>query len=94
MSLIWLSRKMFPDNALMGFLHLIQGILMIVLSNDTTYPIFTNFLSFDRETFSLVPDPKAVLRAALRSGGCALPADLGSGALLAVDSRLPGTSIT
>jgi hypothetical protein len=30
---------------------------MIVLSNDTTYPIFTNFLRFDRETFSLVPDP-------------------------------------
>ncbi len=31
---------------------------MIVLSNDTTYPIFTNFLRFDRETFSLVPDPQ------------------------------------
>ncbi len=45
-------------NVVMGFLHLIQGILMIVLSNDTTYPIFTNFLRFDRETFSLVPDPQ------------------------------------
>jgi hypothetical protein len=45
-------------NIVMGFLHLIQGILMIVLSNDTTYPIFTNFLRFDRETFSLVPDPQ------------------------------------
>jgi hypothetical protein len=44
-------------NIVMGFLHLIQGILMIVLSNDTTYPIFTNFLRFDRATFSLVPDP-------------------------------------
>ena len=47
-------------NIVMGFLHLIQGILMLVLSNDTTYPIFTNFLRFDRETFSLVPDPKLV----------------------------------
>lgn len=45
-------------NLFMGFLHLIQGILMIVLSNDTTYPIFTNFLTFNLETRKLVPDPK------------------------------------
>jgi len=45
-------------NIVMGFLHLIQGILMIALSNATTYPIFTNFLRFDRATTSLVPDPK------------------------------------
>jgi hypothetical protein len=44
-------------NAAMGFLHLIQGVLMIVISNDTTYPIFTNYLRFDRETFSLIPNP-------------------------------------
>jgi len=43
-------------NVVMGFLHLIQGILMIVLSNDTTYPIFTNYLRFDLDTFSLVPN--------------------------------------
>ena len=47
-------------NAVMGFLHLVQGILMIVLSNDTTYPIYTNFLRFDLDTFSLTPDPKLV----------------------------------
>ena len=45
-------------NAAMGVLHLVQGILMIVLSNDTTYPIFTNYLRFDLSTFSLIPDPK------------------------------------
>jgi hypothetical protein len=45
-------------NAAMGFLHLVQGILMIVLSNDTTYPIYTNFLRFDLENFSLTPDPQ------------------------------------
>jgi hypothetical protein len=45
-------------NLVMGFLHLIQGVLMILLSNDTTYPIFTNFLRFDLDTFSLTPDPK------------------------------------
>mgnify|MGYP001062571051 CR=1 FL=1 len=44
-------------NLIMGVLHLVQGILMIVLSNDTTYPIYTNFLRFDMDTFSLTPDP-------------------------------------
>jgi len=45
-------------NLVMGFLHLIQGAFMIFVSNDTTYPIFTNFLRFDLSTFSLNPDPK------------------------------------
>ncbi|MBN1580600.1 MAG: heliorhodopsin HeR [Anaerolineae bacterium] len=47
-------------NAIMGVLHLVQGILMIVLSNDTTYPVYTNYLRFDLDTFSLTPDPKLV----------------------------------
>jgi hypothetical protein len=42
-------------NAIMGFFHLIQGVLMIVLSNDTTYPINTNYLRFNIENFSLEP---------------------------------------
>ncbi|MGD1992938.1 MAG: heliorhodopsin HeR [Anaerolineae bacterium] len=41
-------------NAIMGVLHLVQGILMIVLSNDKTYPIYTYFLTFDPSTSSLV----------------------------------------
>ncbi len=45
-------------NLIMGFLHLIQGILMIVLSNATTYPIYTNYLNFDVATRSLAPDPQ------------------------------------
>ena len=45
-------------NLVMGFLHLIQGVFMIVVSNATTYPIFTNFLTFDLANRSLVPDPK------------------------------------
>jgi hypothetical protein len=40
-------------NAVMGVLHLIQGILMIVLSNDTTYPFTTSYLAFDLENFRL-----------------------------------------
>jgi hypothetical protein len=42
-------------NLIMGFLHLAQGIFMIVVSNDTTYPIYTYFLEFDMETFTLAP---------------------------------------
>lgn len=42
----------------MGFLHLIQGIFMWVVSNDKTYPIFTNYLTFDRTTFTLKPNPQ------------------------------------
>ncbi len=43
-------------NLVMGFLHLVQGVLMIVISNDTTYPIFTNYLGFDVATGSLSPN--------------------------------------
>jgi hypothetical protein len=45
-------------NAFMGFLHLLQGILMVVLSNDTTYPVYTTFLSFDLDTFTPAPNPE------------------------------------
>ena len=44
----------------MGFLHLIQGIFMIAVSNDTTYPIYTNFLNFDPATLTLAPSAKLV----------------------------------
>jgi hypothetical protein len=47
-------------NVVMGFLHLVQGIFMIVISNDTTYPIFTNYLTFNTQTFSLTPNPTLV----------------------------------
>lgn len=45
-------------NLVMGFLHMIQGILMIAISNDTTYPFTTAFLKFDRSLMRLVPDVK------------------------------------
>lgn len=43
-------------NAIMGLLHLVQGILMIVLSNAKTYPIYSNFLRFDPNAMKLVPN--------------------------------------
>ena len=42
-------------NLIMGFLHLIQGVFMILVSNDTTYPIFTNYLNFDLASRTLKP---------------------------------------
>ncbi len=48
-------------NLIMGFLHLIQGVFMILVSNDTTYPIFTNYLNFDIATRSLSPNPQLLL---------------------------------
>jgi hypothetical protein len=43
-------------NLIMGLLHLIQGAFMIFVSNDTTYPIYTNYLNFDITTFTLSPN--------------------------------------
>ena len=43
-------------NLIMGFLHLIQGVFMILVSNNTTYPIYTNYLNFDPATFTLFPN--------------------------------------
>jgi hypothetical protein len=34
-------------NLIMGFLHLIQGIFMILISRDTTYQLLSNLLYFD-----------------------------------------------
>lgn len=45
-------------NLIMGFLHLVQGVFMVLISNDTTYPIYSNFLTFNTSTFTLTPDPK------------------------------------
>jgi hypothetical protein len=44
----------------MGFLHLVQGVFMFLVSNETTYPIYTNFLSFNPEAFELTPAPKVL----------------------------------
>lgn len=47
-------------NAIMGVLHLIQGVFMIAVSNATTYPIFTNFLGaqFVDGALRLTPNPQ------------------------------------
>jgi hypothetical protein len=47
-------------NAVMGVLHLVQGIFMIAISNATTFPVYTNFLRFDTQALALVPNPRLV----------------------------------
>lgn len=42
-------------NLIMGLLHLVQGIAMVILSNDTALPVTTSYLKFDTITKSLVP---------------------------------------
>jgi hypothetical protein len=53
-------------NLIMGFLHLVQGLFMILVSNAKTYPIFTNYLNFDLATRTLKPNPQLLY--ALRFG--------------------------
>jgi hypothetical protein len=45
-------------NLIMGAVHLLQGILMIVISNAKAYPITTDFFRFDAATTSLVNNPQ------------------------------------
>lgn len=49
-------QKLRNFNLLMGGLHLVQGLFMIFVSNDTTYPIYTNFLNFNLSSGSLAPE--------------------------------------
>lgn len=45
-------------NLIMGFLHFIQGMFMIFVSNASTLPINTSFLRFDPATRTLNPNPQ------------------------------------
>jgi hypothetical protein len=48
-------------NLIMGFLHLIQGVFMILVSNDTTYPIYTNYLNFGYDYLHFIPKLTTIL---------------------------------
>jgi hypothetical protein len=49
-------------NAFMGALHLVQGILMVLISNDFSLPITTTYLQFNPETTSLTPVTETLYR--------------------------------
>lgn len=42
-------------NAIMGFFHLLQGILMLALSNNFSLPVTTSYLSFDLAAKTIEP---------------------------------------
>ena len=44
-------------NAAMGVLHLVQGVVMLALSNDFSLPVTSSFLEFEASTSRLVPVP-------------------------------------
>ena len=52
-------------NVAMGSLHLVQGILMVLLSSSFSLPVMTNFLHFSPNTQTLVPRPEVLLNVRL-----------------------------
>ncbi|HZK73925.1 MAG TPA: heliorhodopsin HeR [Clostridia bacterium] len=52
-------------NVAMGSLHLVQGILMVLLSSGFSLPVMTNFLYFSPTTQTLVPRPEVLLNVRL-----------------------------
>lgn len=49
-------------NVLMGGLHMIQGVLMLVLSSDFSLPVNTNFVVFSPQVGELVPETDTLFR--------------------------------
>ena len=48
-------KKLRVWNIAMGFFHLVQGVLMVVLSNDFSLPITTSYLQFDIQAQQILP---------------------------------------
>ncbi|HNQ71452.1 MAG TPA: hypothetical protein PKL93_09095, partial [Mesotoga prima] len=48
-------KKLRIYNLIMGFLHLVQGIIMLIVSNDSSLTITRNYLEFNQEIMRLVP---------------------------------------
>ncbi len=53
-------RKLRQFNAFMGVLHLIQGALMVILSNDFSLPLTVSYLEFDTQLMKLIPATEEV----------------------------------
>jgi len=47
-------------NLIMFFLHLFQALFMVVLSNDTSFPVYGFLLQFDEATRTLVPSARVL----------------------------------
>jgi len=51
-------KDLYRFHLVIGFLHLIQGVLLIVPGNENPYPMIAIFLRPTPETRKLVPDPR------------------------------------
>jgi hypothetical protein len=49
------AKKLIRFNLIMGFVHFIQGVLMLMLSNNFTLPILTNYLNYNATTKTATP---------------------------------------
>jgi hypothetical protein len=49
------AKSLVRFNLIMGFFHLVQGVVMVMLSNKFTLPVMTNYLNFDVATRSSLP---------------------------------------
>lgn len=47
-------------NGVMGVFHLVQGLVMLAVSNDFTLPITTSYLKFDLATRSITTNPETI----------------------------------
>ena len=66
-------KKLRRFNLIMGFLHLVQSVFMFIITLvvDTpgeTYPVYSNYLTFNRELGGLVADPQKIWDAPLGIG--------------------------
>ncbi len=48
-------KKLRSFNLFMGFFHLVQGVLMVMLSNDFKLPLTTSYIEFNAQTQTLAP---------------------------------------
>ncbi|MCX6809624.1 MAG: heliorhodopsin HeR [Candidatus Berkelbacteria bacterium] len=53
-------RKLRRFNLIMAGLHFVQGIAMLLLSNNFSLPVNASFLRFNVQTMSLVPNPETL----------------------------------
>jgi hypothetical protein len=53
-------RRLRKFNGAMSIIHLLQGVLILILANSFSTPIYSFFLKFDPATNTLLPDPQVL----------------------------------
>ena len=76
-------------NGVMAVVHFIQAVLILVLANNTSQPIYSYFLKFDPATQSLVSQQEVLFNLPLGPDGGAVPVHLGVRPLPAGRTAVP-----